>query len=221
MIELIAELVPPALGIAFSPLPLVAVVLMILSPDGRGRSIGFAAGRVVAVLLVVAVVASLAELVTKGEDGSRIGAIVRLVLGSALIVFAVSKVRSRPKAGDEPKVPGWMQAIDKMTPGKALGTGFLVSAVNPKELIFGLAAGVVVGSAPVPFGQMAVTIVAYVVIATITVVVPVLAYLILGDRVRGWLEPPRAWLVRQYPVIIAVVLSVLGVVMFSNGLAYF
>lgn len=221
MIELIAELIPPALGVAFSPLPLVAVVLMILSPDGLGRSSAFAVGRVVAVLLVVVVVASLTELITQGADGSRIGAIIRLVLGSAFILLAVSKVRSRPKAGEEPKVPGWMQAIDKMTPAKALGTGFLVTVVNPKELIFGLAAGVVIGSASVPFGQMAAAVVVYAVVATITVVVPVLAFLILGDRVRGWLEPPRAWLVRNYPVVIAVVLSILGVVMISNGLAYF
>jgi hypothetical protein len=36
--ELIAELVPQAIGMAASPLPLIAVLLMILSPHGRGRS---------------------------------------------------------------------------------------------------------------------------------------------------------------------------------------
>ena len=55
-----------------------------------------------------------------------------------------------------------------------------MTAANPKELIFGIAAGVVIGSATLPFGMVAAAVLTYTAIATITVVAPVGAYLIIG-----------------------------------------
>ena len=219
MLELIAELVPQAIGMAASPLPLIAVLLMILSPNGRGRSIGFAVGRVLAVLVTVLAVAALSDAATQGSSGTRVGAVIRLVLGVGLIFLALSKFRSRPKGAEEPKTPGWMQALDGMPPAKALRTGFLVTAINPKELIFGVAAGVVIGSASIPPGMAAAALLIYTVIATVTVVVPVVAYLLRGDPVRRVLDPAKTWLVRYYDTIIAAVLAIIGAVMLGKGLA--
>lgn len=219
MLELIAELVPLAMGMAASPLPLIAVLLMILSPNGRGRSVAFAAGRVAAVLLTVVAVTALSDLATQGDGGSRMGAAIRLVLGVALVVLALSKLRSRRRNAAEPKTPGWMQALDGMQPAKALRTGFLVSAINPKELVFGVAAGVVIGSAHLPTGSAAVALLAYTALATVSVVAPVAAYLFFGAPVRRALEPVRSWLVRYYDFIIAAVLAIIGAVMIGKGLA--
>ena len=219
MLELIAELVPQAIGMAASPLPLIAVLVMILSPNGRGRSIGFAVGRVLAVLATVLAVAALSEFATQGSGGSRVGAALRLLLGVGLILLAISKLLSRPKGAADPKTPGWMQALDDMPPAKALRTGFLVTAINPKELIFGIAAGVVIGSASIPLGMVSAALLIYTAIATITVVVPVVAYLLLGAPVRRVLEPVRTWLVRYYSIIVAAVLAIIGAVMIGKGLA--
>ena len=206
---------------AASPLPLIAVLLMILSPNGRGRSIGFAVGRVLAVLATVVAVAGLSELATQGAGGTRVGAAIRLVLGLVFVLLALSKLRSRPKDDAEAKTPAWMLALDGMSPAKALRTGFLVTAINPKELIFGIAAGVVIGSATLPFGMVAAVLLIYTGIATITVVVPVVAYLLIGAPVRRVLEPVRTWLVRYYNIIIAAVLAIIGAVMIGKGLAGF
>ena len=219
MLDLVAELVPQAIGVAASPLPLIAVLLMVLSPDGRGRSSSFAAGRVLGVLAAAITVAALSELVTQASGGTRVGAALRLALGLALIVLAVTKLRSRPKGAAEAKTPGWMQALDSMPPAKALRTGFVVTVANPKELIFAVAAGVVIGSAAVPPGTAAAAVLIYAAIATSTVVVPVVAYLLGGARVRDVLEPVRTWLVRYYNIIIAAVLAIIGAVMISKGLA--
>jgi threonine/homoserine/homoserine lactone efflux protein len=169
--------------------------------------------------VTVLVVAALSDAATQGSGGTSVGAVIRLVLGVGLILGALSTFRSRPKGAAEPKTPGWMQAVDGMPPAKALRTGFLATAINPKELIFGVAAGVVIGSAGIPPGMVAAALLIYTALATITVVVQVVAYLLFGDPVPRVLEPAKTWLVRYYDIIIAVVLAIISAVMISKGLA--
>lgn len=119
MLELLSELVPQAVGMAASPLPLIAVLMMILSPKGRNRSIGFTVGRVLAVLATVVAVAGLSEFATQGAGGTRVGAAVRLVLGVVFVLLALSKLRSRPQDAAEREAPGWMRALDGLSPARA------------------------------------------------------------------------------------------------------
>lgn len=53
--------------------------------------------------------------------------------------------RRRTRAGAG-AVPGWMKAIDELTGVRAAGSGVLLAAVNPKNLLLCLSAGVVIGS---------------------------------------------------------------------------
>ena len=44
-------------------------------------------------------------------------------------------------------MPTWMSAIDQFTPGKSLGLGFLLAALNPKNLTLTLAAAASIAAA--------------------------------------------------------------------------
>ncbi len=57
-------------------------------------------------------------------------------------------------------------------------------------------AGVAVGSAGLDVGSTIVVIVVFVVVAACTVVVPIVAYLIASERLRGPLDKLRGWLER-------------------------
>ena len=59
----------------------------------------------------------------------------KLVLGLLLLVVAARQWRSRPKEGDTPAVPKWMDTIDSFTPAKSAGTVFLLAGINPKNLL--------------------------------------------------------------------------------------
>jgi threonine/homoserine/homoserine lactone efflux protein len=57
------------------------------------------------------------------------------VLGALLLLLAVSQWRKRPKAGQDPQLPKWMQAIGKITFPVAFGLGLLLSALNPNLIM--------------------------------------------------------------------------------------
>jgi threonine/homoserine/homoserine lactone efflux protein len=114
-----------------------------------------------------------------------------------------------------------MNAIDSMTSVRALLLGFILSAVNPKNLLMAVSAGLAIGSASLDVGRSAVVIVVFVVVACCTVALPVLAYLVAADRMRGPLDRLREWLSQNNAVIMAVLLVVIGFVMVGKGIRQF
>ena len=114
-----------------------------------------------------------------------------------------------------------MSAIDSMTAGKGLGLGFLLSAVNPKNLLMAAGAGVVIGSAQLPTGDLVVAVVVFTVIAAASVAVPVIGYLLASSSLTRPLESLRGWLVHNNATVMAVLLLVIGVTLIGKGLGSF
>ncbi|WP_374314283.1 GAP family protein [Microbacterium sp.] len=219
----IGEILPYALGIAISPIPVIAAILMLLSPKARVTSVGFLLGWLTGIVLAVTVFVLLSSVLPDtGDDGSQpVKAVIQLVLGALLLLLAVRQWRGRPKAGEEPVLPKWMQAIDRIGFATAFGLGFLLSAINPKNLLMAAAAGVAVGSAALATGEVVVVIAVFTVIAASTVLVPVVAYLIASARLSGPLDALRTWLAKENAVIMAVLLLVIGVSLIGKGIAAF
>jgi threonine/homoserine/homoserine lactone efflux protein len=138
----------------------------------------------------------------------------KIVIGVLLLLVGIRQWRGRNGPTATPK---WMTAIDDFTPVKALGLGFLLSAVNPKNLLMGAAAGVAIGSAGLSVGGEVVAIAVFTVIAASTVAVPVVAYLFAKQRMRGPLDALKAWLQDNNATVMAVLLLVIGVVLIGKG----
>jgi threonine/homoserine/homoserine lactone efflux protein len=219
----IGEILPLALGIAISPIPIIAAILMLLSPKARVTSVGFLLGWVLGIVIAVTVFTLLSSVLPEDDpDASKpIQGTVQLILGLLLLWLALSQWRKRPKDGQEPVMPKWMQAIDKVTFPVALGLGFLLSAVNPKNLLMAVGAGLAIGESGLPTGETVVVIVVFTLLAASTVLVPVVGYLLAADRLRGTLDALRGWLAHNNAIIMAVLLLVIGVSMLGKGIASF
>ena len=118
-------------------------------------------------------------------------------------------------------MPKWMHAIDTISFFGALGLGLLLSAVNPKNLMMGAAAGTDIGSADLSTSDTVLIIAVFTLIAASTVAIPVIGYLIAAKRLREPLDRLRAWLAHENAVIMAVLLLVIGVVLIGKGIGSF
>jgi threonine/homoserine/homoserine lactone efflux protein len=219
----IGEVLPLAIGIAISPIPIIAAILMLLSPRAKGTSVGFLIGWVAGVVVAVVVFTLLSSVLPAQSEGgsSPVAGVIKIVLGALLLLLAIRQWRSRPKAGETAELPKWMSAIDSMTPGKALGLGFLLAAVNPKNLLMAASAGVAIGGAGLTIGQIVPVVIIFTVIACCTVLVPVVGYLVASDRMAAPLRSLREWLGAHNAAIMAVLLLVIGVSVIGKGLASF
>lgn len=207
-----------AVGIAISPIPVAAVILMLFSGRARTNALAFGAGWVVGIAAVASIVAALPGVGTDTGEPSDATGWIKLVLGLLLLLVAVRQWRGRPTGDAEPPVPGWMARIDDLRPGAAVGLGLALSAVNPKNLLLGAAAGASLAALDLPTGQAVGGIVVYTAVAAATVAVPVAAYLVAGARLDPTLAHTKEWLIANNSVVLAVLLVVFGVNLVGDAL---
>jgi threonine/homoserine/homoserine lactone efflux protein len=220
--SVIGEILPLAVGIAISPIPIIAVILMLLSPRAKGASVGFMIGWLLGIVIAIIAFTLLSSVIPqRSEGGSSVAGVIKIILGVLLLFLAFRQWRARPAQGEQASLPKWMSAIDSITAGKALGLAFLLAAVNPKNLLLAASAGLIVGGAGLAPGETAVVITIFVLLAACTVIIPVIAYLIAVSRLAGPLDQLRGWLVENNATIMSVLLLVIGVAMIGKGLGNF
>lgn len=218
--SVLGEILPLALGIAISPVPIIAAILMLLSPKAKGVSVGFLLGWVLGITVAVVVFTLLGGLIPEEtpEASKPLAGVIRILLGAGLLVLAVHQWRGRPKPGEKAALPKWMAAIDTVTTGRATFLGFLLSAANPKNLLMAIGAGVGIGAGGLTRAEEALALAIFVLVAASTVAIPVIAYLVASERMTAPLESLRDWLVQNNATIMTVLLLVLGVVVIGHGI---
>ena len=139
--QAIGDLLPAAIGVAISPVPIIAIILMLGTPKARSNGPAFAAGWVIGLVVVSVIVLLLAGDTDDADSGaSTTAGVVKLLFGLLFLFLALKQWRGRPTPGQPAAMPAWMAAIDRFTAGKSFGLGALLSSVNPKNLGLTLAA---------------------------------------------------------------------------------
>jgi threonine/homoserine/homoserine lactone efflux protein len=219
--QAIGDLLPAAVGVAISPLPIVAVVLMLVSARGRANGPAFLVGWIVGVAGAGAILLLIASGADAHEDGQPADWVnwLKLVLGLGLLLLAAKQWRGRPHEGEEPPTPKWMGALDAFTPIKAGGAGIVLSALNPKNLLLIVAGMAAIAQTGISAGQQAVALLIFTIIAAIGVATPVVIYFALGDRSAQLLDRLKTWMARNNGVIMAVLLLVIGVKLIGDAIS--
>jgi hypothetical protein len=219
--QAISDILPLAVGVMISPIPIIAVILMLFSPRAKVNGPSFLLGWVVGLGAVVAIVYTVADGLdtSTDSDASDGSSTLLVVLGIVLILMARRHWRGRPKAGEQAPMPKWMSAIDGITPLKAIGLGVLLSAINPKNLLLSVGAAAAVGQAPgISTDDAVVALAVFVIIASLSIAIPVLVDLLAGAKAERILDGWKAWLQQNNATVMAVLLLVIGVVLLSKGL---
>ncbi len=217
----IGQVIPLGIGVALSPLPVIAVILMLNTPRGRVTGPSFLAGWVLALAGLAAVVLLVADEANAGEAGGAKGwvTILKALLGVLLIVVAWRQWRARPRDGELPELPGWMQKVESFTPARAAAVAAAFAAVKPKNLLLTIAAGTAVAQTSSGAGTQATALLVFVVVASMGIGAPVAIGLVMGDRSERLLADLRDWMVRWNTTIVAVICLVLAVKLIADAIA--
>lgn len=207
-----------AVGVAISPVPIIALILMLFSASAAKNSISFLLGWVLGLTGVSLLVLAIGVESSDGE-GSTLGGILKLVIGALFLFLAARQWSSRPAPGEEAATPAWMASIDTLTPVKAVGLGLLLTVPNPKNVGLTIAAAATISGAGLDGGQQVVVALVFVLIASVTIIVPVVAYLVAREKAAPVLDAMKDWLTANSATVMTVLFVVLGAKVLGDGLS--
>jgi len=132
--DVIGDLLPSAFAVALSPIPIIAIVLVLGTPRARSAGSAFALGWIGG-LLAVSVIVVLVLGAGSDPDSDDAGiSWLKVAIGILFLVMAANQWTKRPRDGQESKAPKWMATIDTATPSRAAVLGAALSGANPKNL---------------------------------------------------------------------------------------
>jgi hypothetical protein len=218
--QAIGQLLPFAVGVAVSPMPVVAMVLMLITPRARVNGITFVAGWMAGIAVAGAILLAIAGPTSASDEGAPADWVswLKLVLGAVLLLVAVKEWRARPAAGTDPPMPKWMGALDDLRPPKVGGLAVLLGTINPKNLLLIVGGAAAVAQLGVSTGDQVVAWIVFTLIASIGVAAPLVIYFALGERAAAVLDELQTWMVRNNTAVMAVLCLIIGVKLVGDAI---
>jgi len=217
--QAICQTLPFAVAGALSPIPIIAVIVMLGTPRARTNAPAFAVGWVVGLTAISVIVLLISNGTSEPDSApSTAASWISLAVGVALVALAARKWRGRPRRGEQPEMPGWMTAVDGFSAGRSLGLGLTVSMANPKALALTSGAALRIAEAGLSRADSAVAVAVFVLISSLTVLGPVAAFLVAGDRSAAPLGRLKEFMSANSAVIMMVIFVIFGAKLIGDGI---
>ena len=221
MRDVVLHMLPFAVGIAISPVPIITVILMLFTPRPKSNGAGFLLGWFLGIGLPALVVFMLDRMINQGNDASppsRIASTLRIAFGFLLILVATWNWVKRNKPDDENKKPLLMKVVDSITPWKAILLGFLFADVtNPKNLALTVAGCLAIAGGHLTALGNIFSLTLFTGMASLGVAIPVLLFMSGGEKAKQTVEQWRQWLMKHKKGVMAVLFFVFGVALLVRG----
>lgn len=214
----LGTILPIAVAVAVSSTPILAMLLILLSPNRNRSSLMFLIGWVLGLVVMVSAFSLFVRNV--GDSSPRhepwyVSAVL-IAIGLTTVVMGIV-LWSRGAKTTSTGMPKWLSAVSSLGPWSALGLAFVLN-LRPKGILLGAAAGLSLRGDDLSFGAAAIVIGVYTVISASTVAGPVIATLVAPERAEKWLIPTRNWLTANNRLISILIMIMVGVVIIGSGL---
>ncbi len=221
MEDAIGQVLPLAIGVALSPLPIIAVVLMLVTPRAKVNGPAFVAGWLLGLAAVGVIVLAASSGAGASDEGQPADwvSILKLVLGLLLVLVAARQWRGRPEDGEEAATPTWMGALDTFGGGKALLAGAVLAAANPKNLLLAVGAAATIAGLGLSTSDEAIAYAVFALIGTIGVGAPVVLFFAMGDKSQELLAGLKDWMGHNNAVIMAVLCLIIGFKLIGDAIS--
>jgi hypothetical protein len=218
MLQVLGHLLPISVAVALSSVPIMAAILILLSPNKSRTAIPFLVGWVLGLAIVATAFTLLAQVLPKPgpKQPQTLLGILEMLVGLALVVLAFVAWR-RPADGGSAREPTWLRAVASFGRWTSFGFAFVLN-LRPKAILLALATGLALNGGDLSVGQTAVCIAVYTVVSASTVATPIVYAMVSPARAQRWLENAQTWILQNYRVVTSIIMLMIGVVIFGDGL---
>ncbi|MEV7186043.1 GAP family protein [Kitasatospora sp. NPDC093102] len=208
--EAIGPMLASAVAVALSPLPLIALLLILVSARRRANGIAFTAGWLLGLAVLVAAVVTAGTVLSPARATPAWPSWLKLALGVVLLLLAARQWRERPRPGRVTAPPVWLLSIDRLTAARSAGLAVILVVAQPKTLVPAVGGAASIAAAPVGVGEKAVAAVVMVLLGSLGTLLPLVVHLLGDDHARHALGEWRAWTATHSAAIMITVPLLLG-----------
>ncbi len=217
MLEDLSNLLPLALGVTISPIPIAAVILVMMSANGVQKGWAFLIGWTIGLIGILTVASSVFNKLSiagaAGETGNT-AAYFQMGFGVTLIILALRLWLKRPRKGEVVQAPGWMQSLNRIGFLGSLGVGLFLVVANVKNLPISVSAASMIAS----HSSKWVSVCCFTMIASLGVLVPVVVNQLGGEKTAAILQKWKLWLNTHNSIILAGLFLIIGISALIKGL---
>jgi hypothetical protein len=215
--SLLTGLIPLGLVVAVSPLTVIPAVLVLHAPRPRPTGLAFLGGWLFGLAALTAFFVAGSGVLGQFHKSSppTWASWLRVVLGTALIVFGIYRWLTRHGHTESPK---WMRSFETISPRRAAITGLVLVVVRVEVLLMCFVAGLAIGTCQLSVVGKTLNVVFFVVVSASTVAIPILAYAAAGERLDEPLARLKDWMEKNNAALLAVILVLIGGVVLHNGI---
>jgi hypothetical protein len=219
MLSEAVHLIPYALLATLSPLGFAATLTVMRT--GRLKALGFGLGVVVGQLLACSILVAVGAVARPGRTKAHPTFEGLLELGLAVVLLSyASVVHRRPQTAPRTSNGRSQAALERLQHVHvvtASGVGLLLGIGGPKRLVLTALAATSIVAAGTTGSNEAALIGWYGLLATVLVWLPVLGYLLLGNRAVATLDAALEWLSRHRRPATVYVLVIVGLALLIDA----
>ena len=206
---------PMAIGLMLSPFPVLALLIILMTANARRNSLWFMIGWFTGIIAVAMLAYFIPGLLGGNNEPTATSGWVRVAFGILLLIGANRQYGKRPKKGEVPKIPRLIARLDRVGIGSSLFTGFLLSGINVKNVMFIAGGTLTIVKAPGSLFTHAFAFIIFMLIGTTLLFLLLGAYFIYGTKSQEILFKCRMWLTQHVYSVLA------GLLMFISALLFF
>jgi len=218
MIDALKEALPMAIGLALSPFPLIAIIILLMTPKAKSNSLWFLLGWMLGIYFIGFLVLMIPGLGTDQGEATIFSGSVRIVIGIVLLLLAIKTWLKRPRQGDEIVTPKLFLTIDSFGLKKSMLTGFLFSAANVKNMAFSAAGAARINQSLSADGNSFAILAVFALIGSLVLMFPALVYVVAGERIEPTFLIWKKWLIKNNKMLLVIILSFIGLILIKAGL---
>ena len=211
------QILPLALA-AIAPTMIGLVVLFLSDDRGLVKALAFILGKYLVYVIWVVVSLDLAEhIASTGSGGaSSYSEVIFLIFGLLLLILAVRNFFGEDDPDAPP--PKFMTILNKMGPVKLFGVGVVLSLMQFRFIALVLVGATVIAEARLSTTENLISVLWLALLMVWPMLIPVVVFLVLGERREAAMKSMRTWLTRNKRMINVVVLGVFGTLLLVIGL---
>jgi Sap, sulfolipid-1-addressing protein len=203
-----------ALGVAVSPVPIAAVLIMLSGPGASGNSLAFAAGWIVGLAIAAIGFALLVNCLGLVDSRPAWISAAELAVGLGFLV-AATRLWLHRASGGSPSAR--LDVVDRFTPVRAAVLGVVLSAANPKVLALSLGAALSVARSGANVMLAGSAAALFVGIGAVGVVTPIAVYFAVPTQGAVGLARVRTGIGRHEGVVLAALAVAIGIFFLRAG----